>query len=64
MTLFIQQVINGLAVGSTYAMFAMSFGLVFATMNILNVAHGTYATWGAISAIRSPVTTVTPSETS
>lgn len=48
MTLFLQQTINGLAIGSTYAIFAMGFGLVFATMNILNVAHGTYATWGAI----------------
>jgi branched-chain amino acid transport system permease protein len=50
MKLLLQQVINGFAVGSTYAMFAMSFGLIFATMNILNVAHGVYATWGAIIA--------------
>jgi branched-chain amino acid transport system permease protein len=50
-TLLLQQIINGLAVGSTYAMFAMGFGLVFATMGILNVAHGTYATWGAIIAL-------------
>lgn len=51
MTLFIQQCINGVALGSSYAMFAMGFGLVFATMGILNVAHGTYATWGAIIAL-------------
>ena len=51
MTLFLQQVINGLAVGASYAMFAMGFGLVFATMGILNVAHGAYATWGAIIAL-------------
>jgi branched-chain amino acid transport system permease protein len=50
-TLLLQQIINGLAIGSTYAMFAMGFGLVFATMGILNVAHGTYATWGAIVAL-------------
>ena len=43
--------INGIAAGSIYAVFAMGFGLVFATMNILNVAHGTYATWGAIIAL-------------
>lgn len=48
MNLFIQQLANGVALGATYAMFAMGFGLVFATMGILNVAHGTYATWGAI----------------
>ncbi len=51
MSLFIQQVLNGLAVGSAYGMFAMSFGLIFATMGILNVAHGTIATFGAISAL-------------
>jgi branched-chain amino acid transport system permease protein len=51
MTLFLQQLINGIAAGSIYAVFAMGFGLVFATMNILNVAHGTYATWGAIIAL-------------
>lgn len=51
MTLFLQQTINGLAVGSSYAIFSMGFGLVFATMGILNVAHGTYATWGAIFAL-------------
>ena len=51
MTLFLQQTINGLALGSSYALFAMGFGLVFATMGILNVAHGTYATWGAIIAL-------------
>ena len=50
MTLFLQQTINGLSVGSTYAMFAMGFALVFATLDILNVAHGTYATWGALGA--------------
>jgi branched-chain amino acid transport system permease protein len=50
-SLFIQQVLNGLAVGSAYGMFAMSFGLIFATMGILNVAHGTIATFGAISAL-------------
>ncbi len=51
MNLFIQQVLNGLAVGSAYGMFAMSFGLIFATMGILNVAHGTIATFGAIAAL-------------
>ena len=48
MELFIQQAVNGLALGSTYAIFGIGFGLVFSTMGILNVAHGTFATWGAI----------------
>lgn len=48
MTLFFQQVINGLAVGSGYAIFAMAFGLVIANLNILSIAHGAFATWGAL----------------
>lgn len=50
LTLLVQQVINGVALGSLYGIFAMGFGIVFATMNILSVAHGTLATWGAIVA--------------
>lgn len=51
MELFLQQFANGVALGSTYAMFGMGFGLVFATMNLLNIAHGSYATWGAVLAL-------------
>ncbi len=51
MDLFLQQLFNGLALGATYGMFALGFGLVFATMGILNVAHGTFATWGALIAL-------------
>ena len=48
MTLFLQQLLNGLALGSTYAIFAFGFGLIFATLGILNVAHGMFASWGAL----------------
>lgn len=51
MDLFLQQLLNGLAVGSTYSLFAIGFSLVFASMGILNLAHGTFATWGAIVAL-------------
>lgn len=51
MNLFLQQLANGIALGSAYAIFAMGFGLVLATMGILNVAHGTFATWGALAAL-------------
>ncbi|GAA1009748.1 branched-chain amino acid ABC transporter permease [Acrocarpospora pleiomorpha] len=50
MDLFIQQLINGVALGALYALFAIGFGLIFAKMGILNVAHGTFATWGVIAA--------------
>ena len=51
MTLFVQQLLNGLALGSTYAIFAFGFGLVFATLGILNVAHGMFAAWGGLIAL-------------
>jgi hypothetical protein len=51
MQLFVEQLINGCALGSLYAMFAVGFGLVFATLGILNAAHGTYASWAAIAAL-------------
>jgi branched-chain amino acid transport system permease protein len=50
MELLLQQLMNGLSLGSLYAIFAIGFGLIFANMNILNVAHGSFATWGVIPA--------------
>ena len=48
MQLFVEQLINGWALGSLYALFGIGFGLVFSTLGILNAAHGTYASWAAI----------------
>lgn len=48
MTLFLEQLINGVALGSLYALFGIGFGLVFSTLGILNAAHGCYASWAAI----------------
>lgn len=45
-----QQLLNGLALGGAYALFAVGFGIVFSTMQILNLAQGVYATWAAITA--------------
>jgi len=50
MELLLQQLINGLSLGSLYAIFAIGFGLIFANMGILNVAQGSVATWGMIPA--------------
>lgn len=51
MEVFLAQLVNGLSLGSIYAVFGIGFGLVFATMGILNVAHGVYATWGALAGL-------------
>ncbi|MFD5826243.1 branched-chain amino acid ABC transporter permease [Lentzea sp. NPDC060358] len=49
MQLLMQQLLNGIALGAIYALFAVGFSLILAKMGILNVAHGTFATWGALS---------------
>src|SRR5260370_3527157 len=36
---FIQQLVNGIMVGSTYAVVALGFGLVFSVMRVVNLAH-------------------------
>lgn len=46
--LILEQLINGLSIGSIYALFAVGFGIVFSTMQILNLAQGVYATFGAL----------------
>jgi branched-chain amino acid transport system permease protein len=48
--LFLQQLFNGLSVGSGYALFGYGFGLVYATMGILNIAYGQVAVVGATCA--------------
>ncbi len=42
-----QQLVNGLVVGSVYALFALGFTLVFGVHHVLNLAHGSVCTWGA-----------------
>ena len=49
MQLFFEQLVNGVALGSLYALFGIGFGLVFSTLGILNAAHGAYASWAAIA---------------
>ena len=49
MSLFLQQLANGVALGSAYAIFALGFGLLFANLGLLNVAMGSFATVGALA---------------
>jgi branched-chain amino acid transport system permease protein len=48
--MLIQQLINGVMVGSVYALFALGFTLTFGVMNILNLAHGAVFAAGAFGA--------------
>lgn len=46
-----QQILNGIMLGSVYALFALGFTLVFGVMNILNLAHGAIFAFGAFVAL-------------
>ncbi len=45
--LFFQQLLNGLSIGSVYAIFALGYTLVFSILGIINFAHGAIFTLGA-----------------
>jgi branched-chain amino acid transport system permease protein len=46
-----QQILNGVVVGSVYALFALGFTLVFGINHVLNLAHGAVFTVGAFAAL-------------
>jgi len=46
-TNFIQSLLNGLSIGSVYAIFALGYTLVFSILGIINFAHGAVFTIGA-----------------
>jgi branched-chain amino acid transport system permease protein len=46
-TLFFQNVLNGLSIGSIYAIFALGYTLIFSILGIINFAHGAVFTLGA-----------------
>jgi branched-chain amino acid transport system permease protein len=46
-TLCFQQLLNGLSIGSVYAIFALGYTLVFSILGIINFAHGAIFTLGA-----------------
>ena len=47
MTLFFQQLVNGVALGSVYALIAIGFTLIFGVLRLLNMAHGEIYMLGA-----------------
>src|SRR3989449_11708448 len=46
-SLLLQQVLNGLAIGSVYAIFALGYTLIFSVLRIINFTHGAIFTLGA-----------------
>ena len=47
MELLIQQLVNGLAVGSIYALIALGYTMVYGTIKLINFAHGDVYMMGA-----------------
>lgn len=45
--LFIQNILNGVAIGSVYALFALGYTLVFSILRVINFGHGAVFTVGA-----------------
>jgi branched-chain amino acid transport system permease protein len=57
---FFQQLINGIMIGSTYAVVALGFGLIFSVMGVVNLAHpeifmvGAYVAFVVITRLHVP----------
>jgi branched-chain amino acid transport system permease protein len=49
MDLFLQQVINGLVLGSMYALIALGYTMVYGIVNLINFAHGEVLMAGALT---------------
>jgi branched-chain amino acid transport system permease protein len=51
METFIQQVINGLVLGSMYSLIALGYTMVYGILNLINFAHGDVMTVGALTSL-------------
>jgi len=49
-TVFLQQLLNGISLGSVYALFAVGFTIVFGVLEIINLAHPAVLAIGALVA--------------
>lgn len=48
MDIFLQQIINGLVIGSIYALIALGYTMVYGILNLINFAHGEVVMFGAM----------------
>ena len=44
---FVQQLVNGLTLGSVYALIALGYSMVYGILKLLNFAHGEVYMFGA-----------------
>ena len=51
MDIFLQQIINGLVLGSMYALVALGYTMVYGVLNLINFAHGEILMIGAMAGL-------------
>ena len=51
MDIFLQQIINGLVLGSIYALVALGYTMVYGILGLINFAHGDIVMVGALVAL-------------
>src|SRR3954463_8504772 len=51
MDTFIQQILNGLVLGSMYALVALGYTMVYGVLNLINFAHGDVLMIGAMTGL-------------
>ena len=51
MDIFLQQIINGLTLGSVYAIVALGYTMVYGILELINFAHGEVTMIGAMVAL-------------
>ena len=49
MEFFLQQTVNGLTLGSVYALLALGYSMVYGVLKLLNFAHGEVYMFGAFA---------------
>ncbi|HEY7759706.1 MAG TPA: branched-chain amino acid ABC transporter permease [Burkholderiales bacterium] len=59
MDIFLQQVLNGLVLGSVYALVALGYTMVYGILGLINFAHGDVVMVGALTALSVISTLVT-----
>ena len=47
MQLLLEQLINGLTIGSFYALIALGYSMVYGVLKLINFAHGDFFTLGS-----------------
>ncbi len=55
MDTFIQQILNGLVLGSLYSLIALGYTMVYGILNLINFAHGDVLMIGALTALSTVV---------